>query len=87
MVIHRLLLQLLTVLSLCESIALLSSTIQSSKHSNMDSNKLLYKNFSQQIEPRMWNLSYAPYSVLCPSHSLIRQANEVRTPPNYHLRL
>ncbi|KAI5964297.1 SPO1 [Candida pseudojiufengensis] len=39
---------------------------------------LLNKNFSDfNVKPK-WNLSYAPYSVNCPNHQIVRHANEVQ---------
>ncbi|EGW32080.1 uncharacterized protein SPAPADRAFT_55616 [Spathaspora passalidarum NRRL Y-27907] len=40
----------------------------------LDNSRLLYKNFSQSVQT--WNVSYAPYTILCPSTSLIRPADD-----------
>lgn len=36
-----------------------------------------YEIWNDESAYRMWNYTYAPYQVMCPSHSLIREAGSV----------
>lgn len=59
----------------------LNKTISDGLNTYIDSPfALLNHDASIQNDQYLWNLSYAPYEIQCPSFLLVRTANKVRLP-------